>query len=400
MHTVLSESQRCLNCKVPMCQKGCPINTPIPTIINTLKNHNLDTAGRLLIENNPLSMVCSLVCNHENQCEGHCVLARKDAAIKFSTIENYISDTYFDKMEIHCAPTNNKKIAIIGSGPAGITIAFILAKLGYQITIFESKSEIGGILRYGIPEFRLPKSTLQKYHKKLLEIGVKIRFNITIGGTLKIEDLFRDGYLSTFVGTGVWRANSLGIQGESLGHVHYAIDYLASPNSFYLGNQVVIIGMGNAAMDVARTVLRNGAKKVILYARGDCPSANNHEVTYAKLDGAQFQFHRTPVKITDTGIIFKNTTNSNENQSEFVRADSIIISVSQGPKDKLVSTTKGLKTSNKGLLITDSMGNTSHPGMFAAGDIVHGAKTVVEAVSQAKQVAKSMHDYMQLLEEY
>lgn len=391
MINILQETQRCLQCKVPFCQKGCPINTPIPEVINLLENESIDAAGEVLFKNNPLSIVCSLVCNHEQQCEGNCVLNRKDVPIQFSDIENYISDTYFDKMVVPIQPSNNKKVAIIGSGPAGITISLILAQLGYNVTIFESRSELGGVLRYGIPEFRLPKSILERYHKKLLQIGVKIRLNVTIGGTLKIDDLFRDGYLSIFAGTGTWRANSLRIEGESFGHVHYAIDYLASPESFHLGDNVVIIGMGNAAMDVARTALRHGARKVTLYARSDKISANTIEYQKAKLDGADFEFNMAPSKITDEGIIFHNTTDDSE---EHIDADSIIISVSQGPKDKLTSTTSGLNSSNNGLLLTDSSGNTSRPGIFAAGDVVHGAKSVVEAVSQAKLVAQSMDEYM------
>ncbi|MDF9823984.1 glutamate synthase (NADPH/NADH) small chain [Breznakia sp. PF5-3] len=390
MINILQETQRCLRCKAPFCQKGCPISTPIPQVIDLLENDSIDAAGELLFNNNPLSIICALVCNHEQQCEGNCILNKKQVPIQFSAIENYISDTYFDKMTIPIEQQNNKKVAIIGSGPAGITISLILAKLGYNVTIFESRSELGGVLRYGIPEFRLPKSILERYHKKLLDIGVKIRLNVTIGGTLKIDDLFRDGYLSIFAGTGTWRANSLGIEGESFGHVHYAIDYLASPESFHLGDNVVIIGMGNAAMDVARTALRNGAKQVTLYARSNKISANTIEYQKAKLDGADFRFHMTPVKITDTGIIFKEDANELH-----VQADSIIISVSQGPKDKLTTTTEGLNSSDKGLLITDSIGNTTRPGIFAAGDVVHGAKTVVEAVNQAKLVAQSMHEYMQ-----
>jgi glutamate synthase (NADPH/NADH) small chain len=391
MINILQETQRCLQCKVPFCQKGCPIDTPIPEVINLLENESIDAAGEVLFKNNPLSIVCSLVCNHEQQCEGNCVLNRKDVPIQFSDIENYISDTYFDKMVVPIQTSNNKKVAIIGSGPAGITISLILAQLGYNVTIFESRSELGGVLRYGIPEFRLPKSILERYHKKLLQIGVKIRLNVTIGGTLKIDDLFRDGYLSIFAGTGTWRANSLRIEGESFGHVHYAIDYLASPESFHLGDNVVIIGMGNAAMDVARTALRHGARKVTLYARSDKISANTIEYQKAKLDGADFEFNMSPSKITDEGIIFHNTTDDKE---EHIDADSIIISVSQGPKDKLTSTTSGLNSSNNGLLLTDSSGNTSRPGIFAAGDVVHGAKSVVEAVSQAKLVAQSMDEYM------
>ena len=179
---VMDEANRCLQCKVPQCQKGCPISTNIPLAIKLLKENKLDEAGKMLFENNPLTTVCSLVCNHENQCEGHCVLGRKGAPVHFSTIENYISTTYANKMTEGPKPSNGMRVAIIGSGPAGITIAIILARYGYQVTIFEGKDKIGGVLRYGIPEFRLPKSVLDDIEYRHLELkGIKVRRNTVIG---------------------------------------------------------------------------------------------------------------------------------------------------------------------------------------------------------------------------
>ena len=198
---VLDEANRCLGCKKPMCQEGCPIHTNIPEVIRLLKDNKLDEAGRMLFENNPLTTVCSLVCNHEKQCEGHCVRAIKGAPVHFSVIENYISSTYASQMTQGPAPSNGKKAAIIGSGPAGLTIAVILARYGYDVTIFESHDKIGGVLRYGIPDFRLPKSILDRYQQRLLELGVRIRPNTTIGGALRMDDLFRDGYSAVFIGT-------------------------------------------------------------------------------------------------------------------------------------------------------------------------------------------------------
>ena len=189
---VIDEANRCLNCKKPMCQQGCPIHTPIPKMIEAFKEGDLNRAGDMIFANNPMSLVCSLVCNHENQCEGHCILGRKGQPVHISSIENYISDTIFDKMKIECQPKNGKKVAVIGAGPAGITIAILLTKKGYSVTIFDSKDKIGGVLQYGIPAFRLPKTILDRYKKKLLEIGVKIRPNTAIGTALEIKDLFRD----------------------------------------------------------------------------------------------------------------------------------------------------------------------------------------------------------------
>lgn len=398
---VIDEANRCLNCKKPLCKEGCPIGTAIPEMIQAFKNGELNKAADMVFENNPMSVICSLVCNHEKQCEGNCILGRKGQPVHISSIENYISNTCLDKMEIACEPKNGLKVAVIGAGPAGITIAIILTKKGYSVTIFDAKDKIGGILQYGIPGFRLPKTILERYKKKLLEIGIKIRPNTAIGTALEIKDLFRDGYESIFIGTGVWKPKTLGVKGESLGNVHFAIDYLANPDAYNLGEHVAIIGMGNSAMDVARTALRKGARDVTLYARGLSSNASEHETAYAKLDGAKLEFAKQIVEITDDGPVFKtilydeegNQTGLTE-EAEQVHADSTIISVSQGPKSKLVNTTVGLKATESGLLMTNQYGETTHPGIFAAGDVVLGAKTVVEATAYSKIVAEAMDDYM------
>ncbi|WP_099469907.1 NAD(P)-dependent oxidoreductase [Konateibacter massiliensis] len=402
----IDEAKRCLNCKVPQCRKGCPINTAIPQMIQYFKEGELQTAGQMLFENNPLSMVCSLICNHEKQCEGHCILGKKGQPIHISSIENYISDTCFERIEAKYEKNKGKKVAVIGSGPAGITIAIILAQKGYDITIFDAKDKIGGILQYGIPEFRLPKSILGRYKTKLLEMGIKIRPNTAIGEALTIQDLQRDGYKSIFIGTGVWKPKTLGIKGESLGNVHFAIDYLKNPSAYSLGDKVAIIGMGNSAMDVARTAIRHGAREVILYARGLHWNSSDHEANYAKLDGAKFEYAKSIVEITDEGPVFQNIRydedeNVVETEEEKILypADTTIISISQGPKSRLVSTTAGLKATEKGLLQTDEKGTTTIDGIFAAGDVVLGAKTVVEAVAYSKVVAQYMDEYMQGLDE-
>ncbi len=403
---VIDEANRCLNCKKPLCRQGCPIQTAIPQMIQAFKEGNLNKAGEMVFENNPMSLVCSLVCNHEKQCEGHCIMGKKGQPVHISSIENYISDTVFDKLKIECMPKNGKKVAVIGAGPAGITIAILLTKKGYSVTIFDARDKVGGVLQYGIPEFRLPKSILERYKKKLLEIGVKIRPNTAIGTALEIKDLIRDGYQSIFIGTGVWRPKTLGVKGESLGNVHYAIDYLANPDAYNLGDTVAIIGMGNSAMDVARTAIRHGARKVTLYARGTVSNASEHETAYAKLDGADFQFGKQIVEITDDGPVFVSVIHDEtgkaigqEEEREQYYADSTIISVSQGPKSKLVNTTEGLKASQNGLLMTDDNGQTTIPGIFASGDVVLGARTVVEAVAYSKTVAEAMDEYMKSKEE-
>ena len=201
---IVDEANRCLNCKKPMCQQGCPVHTPIPQIIQMFKENRLMEAGERLFENNPISVICSIVCNHEKQCEGHCVLGRKGNPVHFSSIENYISDMYLDRMQLEKAEKKNQRAAVIGAGPAGMTVAIKLAKEGYDVTIFEWKDKIGGIMQYGIPEFRLSKSILDRYQIRMRELDIMIRPNTTIGAVLKIEDLLRDGYDSVFIGTGVW----------------------------------------------------------------------------------------------------------------------------------------------------------------------------------------------------
>lgn len=376
---IIDEAERCLKCKKPLCQQGCPIHTPIPQITQLLLENRLMEAGEILFANNPMSAVCSTVCNHENQCEGHCVLGRKSSPIHFSSIENFISDSYLDRMEVPKIEKNGKKVAVIGSGPAGITVAIKLALAGYKVTIFEERSKIGGMLQYGIPEFRLSKSMIDRYKKKMEELGIRIRPNTVIGSAIVIDNLFRDGYSSVFVGTGVWR-----------------------PKAHQLGEKVAVIGMGNVAMDVARTALRHGAKEVTLYARGKRISASSHEVSYTKLEGADFVFGKAIESINEAGPMFKtsifdenNKVIGYEEKLDQVEADSVIICVSQAPKNKLVLTTDQLKTTEKGLLLTDENCMTTHEGVFAAGDVVQGANTVVHAVEEAKRAAEGMIRYME-----
>lgn len=403
---ILDEANRCLQCKNPQCVKGCPISTPIPEIIRLLKESKLDEAGRMLFENNPLTTVCSLICNHEKQCEGHCVLGKKGVAVQFSTIEQYISRAYAPKMVKGPRPWNGMRVAIVGSGPAGLTIAIILARYGYQVTIFENQSEIGGVLRYGIPDFRLPKTILDDIQYRHIEMkGIKIRPNTHIGGSIGIEDLFRDGYKAIFIGTGVWKPNALHIKGETLGHVHFGINYLNSPDSYRLGQRVIVIGAGNAAMDVARTALRHEVEYLTCFSITKKVAASQYEFDYARLEGVDFEYNKRPVEIVDEGVIFRDVIENEDgsltdvpDSDKLYPADSVIISISQGPQNAIVNSTTGLVADKKGLLVADEFGNTSRPGIFSSGDAVHGPRTVVEAVAHSKVVAETMHKYMQSLE--
>ncbi len=397
-----TEANRCLNCKRPRCMEYCPVHTPIPQIIQKFKENKVMEAGEQLFENNPMSVVCATVCNHEAQCAGHCVLGKKDTPVQFYDIERFVSDAYLSRMRPACAPKNGKRVAVIGSGPAGLTVAIILAKNGYSVTIFERKNDIGGMLRYGIPEFRLSNTVIDRYKQLLEKLEIQVRLNTTIGGALKIDDLFRDGYDSVFVGTGAWRPRTLNIRGECLANVHFGISYLENPRHHELGEAVAVIGMGNVAMDVARTAFRYGAQRVMLFSRGIHASASSHEMSYAKLDGAEFIYGKQIVRIDPEGPVFKTSIINDEGKivgyedgEELVPADSVIIAVSQRPKDKLILSTEHLAGTAKGLLVVDEDNMTTHPGVFAAGDVVTGPLTVVHAVEDAKKTAAAMMKYME-----
>ena len=396
---IQEEAKRCLYCVDAPCQKGCPANVDVAQFIRHLRYGDVKSAKRVIKEANPLGGICASLCPSENLCQKNCTRNRCGTPVHIRDLQKFACAN--GQYRPVLAPLNGKKVAVIGAGPAGITIAILLTQRGYSVTIFDSRDKIGGVLQYGIPEFRLPKSILDRYKKMLLSIGIKIRPNTTIGGALEIKDLFRDGYKSIFIGTGVWRPKTLGVKGESLGNVHFAIDYLANPDAYDLGDRVAIIGVGNSAMDVARTVIRKGSRHVTLYARGRHSDASLHETQYAMLDGAKFEFCKGIVEINDHGPVFQdvlydeegNITGYSEDMQQ-VHADSVVISISQGPKSKLVNTTDGLKATRNGLLQTSENGATTVEGIFASGDVVLGAKTVVEAVAYSKVVADAMDEYM------
>ena len=346
--------------------------------------------------------MCSIVCNHGNQCQGHCIRGLKGEPVEISTIENFISSAYLDSLELEKAEPNGIKVAVVGAGPAGIVISITMARLGYDVTVFESKSQIGGVLRYGIPEFRLPRTIVDRYETLMRKLGVKIKFNITIGKAFGIEELFRDGFKAISIGTGVNWPITLNIKGETLGHVHYGVHYLVRPEGFNLGKRVIIIGAGNVAMDVARTVLRRGVNDVKVVVRSDRYTASEEEKEYAEIEGAKFIFNKAPVEITDEGVMFADTV-CDENHKvisvsdkpELMKADCIFICVSQRPSNLILTQTKGLEINERGLAKISEDGSTSREGVFASGDVVKGAKTVVEAAETSKRVAMTMHKYLQ-----
>lgn len=406
MNEIINEANRCLKCKRPLCKEGCPVRTPVPEVMQLFLEGEIIKAGEMLFSNNPLSVVCSLICPHEKNCLGHCVLNKKGTPISFFSVENYISSFYLEKFDSKTIEKNGLNVGIIGTGPAGLTLAIILAKRGFNITLFDSRDKIGGVLRYGIPDFRLPKTILDKLLGLMKSLGIVFRPNTLVGQTITLDDMLNDGYDAIFIGTGVWKPNSLRIKGESLGHVHYAIDYLKNPAVYDLGKEVLVIGAGNVAMDASRTILRQNHSNVnVIFFRGeDQVTASNHELQLAKVDGVKMRYFLNTVEIQTDGIIVepviekvledgsKQYINDSDNAYK-IPCDNVIIAIGQGPLENITKTTKDLEASKKGLIETKGYGITTKSGVFAAGDIVTGPKTVVEAVAYTKGVAVQIEKY-------
>ena len=406
MKELLLEADRCLLCKNARCKANCPINTEIPEVVKLFKEGKLDEAGAMLFENNPLSAVCAVVCPHEDQCKGNCIRGIKGEPVSFCEIEELISNEYLKKIKLEKTAERNESIAIIGAGPAGITLSIILAKKGFKVTLFDAHEKIGGVLRYGIPEYRLPNSVMDRYEEILLALGVKIRPNTLIGPVITLDKLFFDGYKAVFIGTGVWNPKTLDIKGESLGNVHYAIDYLKSPDVYNLGKKVAVIGAGNVAMDAARVAKRSGAEEVyILYRKGfENMPCTKVELQEAKDDDIKFELFKAPIELTEDGVKYIETKNEVKEDGKVVtvtidgtegmfECDSVIIAVSQSPRKNIVANTTGIETNKWGLVLTDDKGHTTREGVFASGDVVTGANTVVHAAAYAKVVAESIEEY-------
>lgn len=400
----ITEANRCLLCRNARCQAACPINTDIPKVISLYKEEKFDEAKEILFENNPFSSVCSLVCDWNSQCKGHCIKGIKGEPIEFYKIEQELSLDYLDKLHFNKPEPNGKRIAVVGGGPAGLTVAIILAQKGYQITLFDENPRVGGVLRYGIPDFRLDKGIVDKYEILLKELGVIIRPNTLIGTVISLDQLLKDGYDAIFVGTGAGKPKELNIKGETMGHVHYAIDYLRSPETYDFNSKVIVIGGGNVAIDAARTAKRQG-KDVTIYYRKTFENmpANKHEVDDAIKEGVKFEMFKAPVEFVDDGVVFQDTENYTddsgktqtriiESTDKVVKCDAAIIAVSQTTKKNLVSSSN-IELNKWGLLVTDSKGETSMKGVFGSGDVVSGAKTVVHAIAMAKQIAYNMDLY-------
>lgn len=407
MSLIKQEADRCLKCKNARCSAACPVSTDAPRIVEMFLNGEMMRAGETLFNNNPLSAVTAIICPHERNCAGHCVRGLKGEPVMFYRIEEYISRFYLETMEIPEIKKNGIKVAVAGAGPAGITMSILLLLKGYDVTLFEAQDGIGGVLRYGIPPFRLPRDLLDMYKRIMLSMGLHFRPNTRIGTNIMIEDLFPDGYKAVFVATGTGRPNKLGLIGETLGHVHFAVDYLKSPEAFALGQRVAIVGAGNVAIDAARTAVRRAHSHVtILHFMGEeNMTANRDEIEMAQIDGVEFVHYAQAIRILENAVrcVRVNRVENADGSVSFeedyaetfdVPADSVIIAIGQGPGADMK--TSGVRLTQKGLLDVNEWGETATPGVFAAGDIVSGSKTVVEAVAFTKKVFQKMEEYLQI----
>ncbi|MBQ7499994.1 MAG: FAD-dependent oxidoreductase [Clostridia bacterium] len=405
MSSIKQEAEKCLRCKNARCSANCPASTAIPQVVELFLNGEIKKAGEVLFYNNPLSAVTSTICPHERNCSGHCVRGIKGDPVAFYRIEEYVSRFYLETMEIPEIEKKGIKVAVAGAGPAGITMSLLLLLNGYDVTLFEAQDNIGGILRYGIPPFRLSRDILEAYKKIMLGMGLHLRPNTRIGTNIMIDDLFPDGYKAVFVATGTGRPNKLGLIGETLGHVHFAIDYLKSPKAFNLGSRVVIVGAGNVAIDAARTAVRHAhAHVTILHFMGEeNMTANREEVEMAQLEGVEFIHYAQAIRILEDSVrcVRVNRIENEDGSVSFeedysetfdVPADAVIIAIGQGPGADM--NIAGIKLTQRGLLDVNEWGETATPGVFAAGDIVSGPKTVIEAVAFTKKVFSKMEEYL------
>ena len=426
----MEEASRCLGCKNPRCVSKCPVNIEIPNFISKVKEGNFEEAIKIISKSSALPAVCGRVCPQESQCEGQCVLGIKGEAVAIGKLERFVADwareNNVDLSET--APKNGKKVAVIGSGPSGIACAGDLAKLGYEVTIFEALHKAGGVLEYGIPEFRLPKEKVVKSEvENLKKLGVKIETNVIIGKTVTIDSLLEEeGFEAVFIGSGAGLPRFMGIPGESANGVCSANEFLTRNNlmkafkdgyntPIRAGEKVAVVGGGNVAMDAARTALRLGAEVHVVYRRGEAElPARAEEVHHAKEEGVIFDVLTNPVEILEdekgwvSGMKCVKMELGEPDASgrrsprviegsEFVLdVDTVIMSLGTSPNPLIYSTTDGLEVNNRKCIIaTEDTGLTSREGVFAGGDAVTGAATVILAMGAGKKAAAGIHEYLQ-----
>ncbi|MCQ2464353.1 MAG: NADPH-dependent glutamate synthase [Oscillospiraceae bacterium] len=423
----VEEAERCLNCKNMPCVNGCPVGVRIPEFIAKVKERDFAGAYEIIKSTNGLPAVCGRVCPQENQCEGKCVRGIKGEPVGIGRLERFVADYVMNGEAVPAKKpaSNGKKVAVIGAGPAGLTCAGDLARLGYQVTIFEAFHVAGGVLMYGIPEFRLPKAIVQKEVNALKELGVEIMTNMVIGKVLSIDDIIDMGYEAAFIGSGAGLPNFMGIEGESLIGVCSANEYLTRINLMkgYLDDyatpvikskSVAVVGGGNVAMDAARSAMRMGAEHVyIVYRRSEEElPARKEEVHHAKEEGIEFMLLNNPVKINgdENGRVCSmqcikmelgepDESGRRRPQevpgSEFdLEVDTVIMSIGTSPNPLIRRTTNGIEANKRGCLIVNEDMMTTRDGIYAGGDAVTGAATVILAMGAGKTAAASIDKYI------
>lgn len=423
------EASRCLNCKKPRCVDKCPVSINIPAFIQKVKDGDIKAAAEIIAEASALPAVCGRVCPQESQCEGQCVLGVKGEAVAIGKLERFVADwTRENNVDISKkAEPNGKKVAVVGAGPAGLTCAGDLARLGYEVKIFEALHEPGGVLVYGIPEFRLPKETVVKTEiENVKKLGVEIETNVIVGRTITIDQLFEEeGFEAVFVGSGAGLPKFMGIPGENANGVLSANEFLTRSNlmkafkegydtPIRVGDRVAVVGGGNVAMDAARTALRLGAEVHIVYRRSEAElPARVEEVYHAKEEGIIFDLLTNPVEIQQdekgwvTGMKCIRMELGEPDASgrrkpvevegsEFVMPlDTVIMSLGTSPNPLISSTTKGLEINKRRcLVVEEETGKTTKDGVYAGGDAVTGAATVILAMGAGKRAAKGIHEYL------
>lgn len=430
LEEAMTEASRCLHCKNPRCVTACPVSIKIPDFIAKVKEGDIAGAAAIIGEDSSLPAVCGRVCPQETQCEGSCVLGVKGESVAIGKLERFVADHSAESDETSRPKASlnpdAKKVAVIGSGPAGLACASDLAKWGYDVTIFEALHKAGGVLEYGIPEFRLPKeAVLKREINEVKALGVKIETDVIIGRTVTIDSLMdEEGFEAVFVGTGAGLPKFMGIPGENLNGVFSANEFLTRNNlmkafredyltPIHAGKKCCVVGGGNVAMDAARTALRLGAETSIIYRRTEVElPARKEEVHHAKEEGVDFQMLTNPVEIIgdENGWVkalkcirmeLGEPDESGRRSpvpipgSEFeIPTETVIMALGTAPNPLIVNTTKGLEATRRGGLVADDEGRTTRPGIFAGGDAVTGAATVILAMGAGRKAAKAIDEYL------
>ena len=424
------EASRCLNCKNPRCIAACPVGIQIPQFIEALREGNIQSAAEIISRDSSLPSICGRVCPQETQCEGSCILGIKGESVAIGKLERFVGDWRLNNPQPTTIPVSNgKKVAVIGSGPAGLACASDLAKLGYEVTVFEALHEVGGVLVYGIPEFRLPKTNVvAKEIESVRSLGVKFETDVIVGRTVTIDSLMDDeGFDAVFIGSGAGLPRFMGIEGENLNGVLSANEFLTRANlmraydeqydtPIYVGKSVVVVGGGNVAMDAVRTAKRLGAEATIVYRRSEAElPARVEEVHHAKEEGIEFRMLTNPTRILGDESGWVKGINCLKMElgepdasgrrspievagSDFeIECDVVIMALGTSPNPLIASTTEALETSRRGCIIADEDGRTSRKGVFAGGDTVTGAATVILAMGAGRKAAKAIDEYIKSL---